>query len=739
MPKVNIAISSDQSPAAHASVEIMDSLDAPDLRLGEKRILPRYKSTYSWIFGSEAFRAWVEADGGMLWIKGKPGSGKSVLMKVLYKDLHTAEALDSFTDGPYVRVGFFFWHGGTPLQHSREGLLRSILVNVLRQRPDMSAVLHPVFSGMEPTSLKSAFWSEDRLVTCFRHLLAQNLARLNLCFFIDALDEYGGSPERIARLVEEIGAPPRASMTRVKICFSSRPWEAFEMKFSSYPTVTLQNHTRQDIRQYYLGMMKDSISTAAPIHELVDDVVERADGVFLWVRLVVEDLLEVVGQGTREGQTPSAQKLRQILESLPKTLDDYYSQRIVQRVAAHNRLKMYAVVECLLRSLELLGLRELLCAAECFGCPTYQSCQDTIIKFDQYEHSKYCMLLVEYSGGLIEVRDARPTFMHKSAVDFVAGIEFKSIVLGDLAPGILENGHTLLLKYYMSYPGGHKGGRTLTMHAHFSEKTTAQPLRAFLNSIPTTWFHDFDDDVQDRNPDMINSALKFAAFCGLALYIRTTIQADPTVLVGADGLLSCVLHGQDNFFNTNAVEIIRILLSNGCSAVGDRRFFDDLANVGYRHSYTHGWDEGSMENTRITGIISLLLAHGQYPLSTTITAPATLQTQPKLITCTALHVASYDVAQELLKRNVNPNARDSNGETPLDYIARKIFDISIVQYDCRSFYAIAQLLIQHGGRAHKTSIQHWLRMMRFFSDRGLDSTVLHAGFKWPLVSRLVRR
>jgi hypothetical protein len=68
----------------------------------------------------------------LFWATGKPGSGKSTLMKFLFNDNRTWKNLQRWSNGrPLVKAGFFFWNSGTVMQMSRMGLLQSILHTTL--------------------------------------------------------------------------------------------------------------------------------------------------------------------------------------------------------------------------------------------------------------------------------------------------------------------------------------------------------------------------------------------------------------------------------------------------------------------------------------------------------------------------------------------------------------------------------------------------------------------------------
>lgn len=84
------------------------------------------------------------SDSKLYWITGKPGSGKSTLMKFLYQDPETLKALETWAGGNELLIGaYFFWEvGKIPLLRTREGLLRTLLFQILRQQPDLIKSLY---------------------------------------------------------------------------------------------------------------------------------------------------------------------------------------------------------------------------------------------------------------------------------------------------------------------------------------------------------------------------------------------------------------------------------------------------------------------------------------------------------------------------------------------------------------------------------------------------------------------
>jgi ABC-type cobalamin/Fe3+-siderophores transport system ATPase subunit len=91
----------------------------------------------------DSFADWLAApdDKNVCWVTGKPGSGKSTLMKFMFDTQSTWDSLESWILGkPCTKAGFVFWNSGTVMQMSRKGLVQSLLCSSLEG--DKDTILH---------------------------------------------------------------------------------------------------------------------------------------------------------------------------------------------------------------------------------------------------------------------------------------------------------------------------------------------------------------------------------------------------------------------------------------------------------------------------------------------------------------------------------------------------------------------------------------------------------------------
>lgn len=111
----------------------------------------------------------------------------------------------------------------------------------------------------------------------------------------------------------------------IKICVSSRPWNAFDEEFKNLGyKIQLEGLTGEDIRNYVkeeLGAdpnFQRLSRTDSRCSMISNNIVERAQGVFLWVILVVNYLRG----GLRNNDDYS--DLLQRLNDLPDDLEEYF-------------------------------------------------------------------------------------------------------------------------------------------------------------------------------------------------------------------------------------------------------------------------------------------------------------------------------------------------------------------------------------------------------------------------------
>ncbi|KAI7365988.1 hypothetical protein KC354_g4486 [Hortaea werneckii] len=202
---------------------ILQSLLFPQFCDRKKAITEAHAHTFEWIFGegSTGFKNWLCEEDGIFWISGKAGSGKSTLMKFLARHPMTETLLKQWTgDNRLVIASFYFWSTGHPLEKAQEGLLRSLLFQLLQECHDLipSVCATRWKQRLDPSGFQHP-WECSELVATINAVLARPDLSVRFCLFIDGMDEYQGDQGKLVQ--DFMGFSKHSS---VKICASSRPW-----------------------------------------------------------------------------------------------------------------------------------------------------------------------------------------------------------------------------------------------------------------------------------------------------------------------------------------------------------------------------------------------------------------------------------------------------------------------------------------------------------------------------------
>lgn len=253
--------------------------------------------------------------------------GKSTLMRFIVDDHRTTSILKQWSIGEGHIIGkHFFWKIGIEDEHSQLGLLRPLLYDILSQKRRLIRKVLPeererytrecqLPSGACKNETQSRPWNPYNVQRALE-LAIPSCGKL--CIFIDGLDEYSGDSVETAQYLQML----TTSNSNIKICVSSRPEEVSKEVFRGQPMLRLQDLTRQDISHYVSSeLQKLSLIRGLSVFgvsELCKEIVEKAQGVFLWVALVVRSLLVGLVNADR------IQDLQQRLQAMPTELNEMY-------------------------------------------------------------------------------------------------------------------------------------------------------------------------------------------------------------------------------------------------------------------------------------------------------------------------------------------------------------------------------------------------------------------------------
>ena len=279
--------------------QFLRSLWFEEIQTRMNDIADSHSQTLHWIFEDDAihpwdsFCSWLQGNDRLYWINGKPGSGKSTLMKFLIYSLRTRDLLAQWSLGksPLI-VGFYFWLSGSKLQRSFKGLLCSIIHQLVYEDKQLVTKLLCRNAGLL-SKRSTGDWSKQEL----QRVLTQTINMLDrpLCIFLDGLDEFDQKDD-IDQLLNLVEAGFESAM--IKFCISSRPENYITKRLGGYKQLRLQDLTAHDMDVFIRTKLKTARTQLPPssiddeyLERIIHTVAEKADGVFLWVYYALSSLV----------------------------------------------------------------------------------------------------------------------------------------------------------------------------------------------------------------------------------------------------------------------------------------------------------------------------------------------------------------------------------------------------------------------------------------------------------------
>jgi len=283
-------------------------------------------------------------------------------MKYLSVDPLVVQYLRTTSPFEPITAAFFFDFKASKesLANSQLGLLQSLLWQLLKRKPSDIDMIYPKYKEKE-RHRSEVRWSRQDLEPVLLAVL-KGPESPNVCLFIDALDEFDGKDTELGTFLNGLA---QSAARNLRLCIASRP--SFLHPFKTYQRIHIEEHTRADIETFTHAQLKplfeddnrseylsarsehneaythtrliDRDNKCNPRSALVEpdsyrqlahDVAEKSQGVFLWVRLVTEELLQGWSLGNNLAH------LRAQLHCLPEDMLKLY-QRILNNMEACQR------------------------------------------------------------------------------------------------------------------------------------------------------------------------------------------------------------------------------------------------------------------------------------------------------------------------------------------------------------------------------------------------------------------
>ena len=670
----------------------------------------RTPETCSWLLESDEVKSWFHRGNGsnVLWLYGNPGTGKSTMAITIAEELPSK---DYFSTRNNV-LATFFCDAGSEYHRTATSILRGLLYQIISQSP-----------GLISHIMKKYDIQKARLFTKFDALwgLLIDLGRVSrgpeIYCIIDALDECEAHEQEVLlRQIEQSFGGPHPEMLvscRVHILITSRPYPEIRGYLSLFTCVDLGScqEITADLKTTIRHKVKDLAqrkSYSASVADRVSRVLEeRADGTFLWVGIVCDQLK----------QLSSGNPLK-ALQTLPRGLHSLYRNLLNVAFMTERDEDDYRAMKEILRLVAFarrpLTLAEIAEAARLYPDEDTESC----LQFTR-DIIDSCRLLVVVDKGCVRL-------LHTSVQDFLVNTDMQDMdslkanymLSSRCIEVILENSRLKVVQSTLAPDQGFLGYATLYWPKHASLSETAFIVRRehemFFEYGVAAWkywlenynhLNRFTSEVLGRglsamhvaagwgilplishlpperleDPDLFGrSPLLFAAAKGQFKAMRLLVESGANVMTRNNEEQN-ILHILSKTGHYHDEELTEVLLDKGVSPYDcdEYNMSPFLYAVGYLD------EKLARAFLRYGFNLDTRIQRRSWPGQTTVNfvTHATAQNQeeeaPTNIesNLTALHFSSLKACTKmtllLLQHGADPNAQSDIGDTPLHLAIRR--------------------------------------------------------------------
>ncbi|PON22281.1 hypothetical protein TGAM01_v208764 [Trichoderma gamsii] len=360
--------------------------------------------SYRWILENKNFKDWRDnAQNRILWIKGDPGKGKTMLLCGIIDELTPTTKLAKPTEPTTntVLLSYFFCQGTDARINNATAVLRGLIYLLVVQEPSLMSHVQARYKHAG----KDLFSDANAWVALSEILIAilQDSKAKEVILVIDALDECETDlPMLLEAIVQQL-AP-----LHVKCILSSRNVIGIQQRLESYiPQGILSLELKENascVSEAVDAYINHSVSRLNSVRndqgrqdELRNKIQEKAQGTFLWASLVMKKIEEV-----------QVWEIMKVVEKMPMGLTALYKRMIdhIHSLEEENGHLCRNMLSTIFTAYFPLSLAELGVLA---GLPDQISGISESIK-----------TLVTMCGSFVTLNEGYVYFIHQSAKDYLA-------------------------------------------------------------------------------------------------------------------------------------------------------------------------------------------------------------------------------------------------------------------------------------------------------------------------------
>ncbi|KAK2041575.1 WD40 repeat-like protein [Colletotrichum somersetense] len=349
---------------------------------------------FRWVLDHDGFRRWQDDEQSrMLWVKGDPGKGKTMLLCGIITELEN-RPVDCV-------LSYFFCQATDTRLNNATAVLRGLIYLLLDQQPSLIGRLRKKYDHAG----KQLFDDVNGWDALSRTLISilQDLGSQTTYLVIDALDECETGLSQLLHLIVQA-----SSTTQAKWLLSSRNRRDIEQVIrpkESQTRLSLELKENAELVSRAVNAYISQCVSQLMVLEgyiLLQDQIQskmqqKADGTFLWVSLVIQELREA-----------EVWEVMNIIDDIPAGLDELY-ERMIQQIQRQGRdkpsycWKLLSTVIAAYRPLHLEELRFLVDLP-----PSISTTRQNVVA------------IAGRSGSFLTIRNDVVYIIHQSAKDFLA-------------------------------------------------------------------------------------------------------------------------------------------------------------------------------------------------------------------------------------------------------------------------------------------------------------------------------
>jgi hypothetical protein len=364
------------------------------------------QDSYRWILDHDDFKQWRDGDSRLLWIKGDPGKGKTMLLCGIIDELTPSTKLTNAE--AEVLLSYFFCQATDSRINNATAILRGLIYLLVKQQSELLEHVRKEYNHKGKALFEDAnAWVA--LSKIFTNIM-QDPSLKGMYLVVDALDECETDLQKILALIIQT-----SEMSRTKWIISSRNRYDIEQKLrTDRSRLRLSLELRQNAEcvsravDTYIEHCLSKLQTLQgddnePLRTKVRVAMrQKASGTFLWVSLVAKEL--------EEAQT---WEVEQILDDTPSDLKGVYRRMLkqIRSLSRRNPDNCRLVLSTAVAAYRPLRLPELGILS---GLPE-----------DISRQLQHIADMVKLCGSFLTLQDEEVYFIHQTAKDFLLSEDAK--------------------------------------------------------------------------------------------------------------------------------------------------------------------------------------------------------------------------------------------------------------------------------------------------------------------------